>query len=55
MTMIVQAEGIEVQEGDRLLAYADGELCGVAEALLPDVLKIQLYIHDRDKKTINRR
>jgi hypothetical protein len=32
MTMIVQADGVEVLDGDRLLAYADGDLCGVAEA-----------------------
>ena len=31
MTMIVQADGVDVQDGDRLLAYANGELCGVAE------------------------
>ena len=33
MNMIVQADGIEAREGDRLLAYANGELRGIAEAV----------------------
>ena len=33
MNLIVRTEGIAAEEGDRLYAYADGELCGVAEAM----------------------
>ena len=33
MNLIVRAEGVEAEEGDRILAYADGELCGIAEAM----------------------
>ncbi len=33
MTVVAQADGVETQVGDRLLAYADGELCGIAEAV----------------------
>ena len=32
MNMIVRAEGVDAEEGDRIYAYADGELCGIAEA-----------------------
>ena len=31
MTMVARAEGVELQPGDRLAAYVDGQLCGVAE------------------------
>ena len=33
MNLIVRAEGVEAETGDRILAYADGELCGIAEAM----------------------
>ncbi len=33
MTMTARAAGIETAAGDRLMAYADGELCGMAEAV----------------------
>ena len=33
MNLIVRTEGIAAEEGDRLYAYADGELCGIAEAM----------------------
>lgn len=33
MNMIVRTEGIAAEEGDRLYAYADGDLCGIAEAM----------------------
>lgn len=33
MNLIVRTEGITAEEGDRLYAYADGELCGIAEAM----------------------
>jgi len=33
MTMTARAVGVEALVGDRLMAYADGELCGIAEAV----------------------
>ena len=36
MNMIVRTEGVNAEEGDRILAYADGELCGIAEAMNVD-------------------
>lgn len=33
MNLIVRTEGIAAQEGDLLCAYAEGELCGIAEAM----------------------
>lgn len=36
MNMIVQTAGIDVREGDRLLAYANGELRGIAEGTTLD-------------------
>ena len=32
MNLILRAEGVTAEEGDRIYAYADGELCGIAEA-----------------------
>ena len=32
MTVVAVAEGVEVQPGDRLMAYRGAELCGIAEA-----------------------
>ena len=32
MTVVAIAEGVEVQPGDRLIAYRGAELCGIAEA-----------------------
>ena len=34
MTMIVRTDGVEAQEGDCLMVYADGELNGMAEAVM---------------------
>ena len=34
MTMVVSTAGVEAQEGDRLMVYADGELSGIAEAVV---------------------
>ncbi len=36
MTMTARAAGVEALVGDRLMAYADGELCGIAEAVEMD-------------------
>ena len=36
MNMIVRTDGVNAEEGDRILAYADGELCGIAEAMNVD-------------------
>lgn len=36
MNMVARASGVEAQEGDRLHAYANGELRGVAEAVTID-------------------
>ena len=33
MNLIVRTEGIQAQEGDLLCAYAEGELCGIAQAM----------------------
>ena len=33
MNLIVRTEGITAEEGDRLYAYVDGEICGVAKAM----------------------
>lgn len=32
MTLVAKTEGVELQPGDRLSAYVDGQLCGMAEA-----------------------
>ena len=32
MTMVAKTEGVELQAGDRLMAYVDGQLCGMAES-----------------------
>jgi hypothetical protein len=31
MTVVARIEGVELQQGDRLAAYVDGQLCGLAE------------------------
>ena len=36
MNLIVRTEGIEAEEGDRLLAYSNGELRGISEAVAVD-------------------
>ncbi len=36
MTMVASAEGVETHAGDILQAFADGELCGMAEAVEHD-------------------
>ena len=33
MNLILRTKGIAAEEGDRLYAYAEGEICGIAEAM----------------------
>ena len=53
MNLILRTEGITAEEGDRLYAYAEGELCGIAEAT--DVEGEQTFflsVGGEEKKTL---
>ena len=53
MNLIVRTEGIAAEEGDRLYAYADGELCGIAEAMDVDgELTFFLSVGGEEKKAL---
>ncbi len=43
MNMILRAEGVTAEPGDLLYAYADGELCGLAEAEADDALEQTVF------------
>ena len=43
MNMILRAEGVAAEPGDLLYAYADGELCGLAEAEADDALEQTVF------------
>lgn len=43
MNMILRAEGVTAEPGDLLYAYADGELCGLAEAEADEALEQTVF------------